>query len=92
MVMDFERMEQLTAVLGTAAADIGAALQHLDSEVELLRQLWSGTAAASYREAHSRWAVSLREMNAVLGGIVGATVAITARHQAAEAKVEQLWQ
>lgn len=89
--MQLRKLSDLVVTLKSAAADIQAQLDALDSSVRELRSRWSGDAADAYDLAHARWTRTMSELNVVLEqGALAAQNAVD-RHTAARERVTQLW-
>ncbi|MEO7121948.1 MAG: WXG100 family type VII secretion target [Lacisediminihabitans sp.] len=91
IMIDFERMEQLSSIIAKANLSITASLQELDATVSTLGGEWTGAASESYRAAHRQWAESLGKMNHILGQVSSTVSGVTQRHRDTESKVRSLW-
>lgn len=67
--VDFGGVSTATADISTGANAISAALDAMDSQLQPLRQAWTGEASQAYEVAKSKWNSALSDMKALLTDI-----------------------
>lgn len=77
--------------LNQAQLRITAHLENLQSNVEKLRESWSGAAQDAYHHAQTEWTRSLDQMRQLLDEHRATLADIHSRYQAASANVSAIW-
>ncbi|MFJ2835419.1 WXG100 family type VII secretion target [Nocardia sp. NPDC087230] len=67
--VDLDQLEQLTTRLRGYLAAVSDVLTALDAKSKEVDDVWSGEAAAAYREAHTEWRAGVTDMQEGLAAL-----------------------
>ena len=74
----------LSGYVSKKSAEIGTALDELDSKVSKLKQSWDGEAKEAYEAAQRQWSAQITEINALLSRVGGKLVEIGSDYSATD--------
>lgn len=89
--VDFGGVSTAAADISTGANSIAAALDTMDSQLQPLRQAWTGEASQAYEVAKSKWSTALTDMKALLTDIGSAVDQGGQDYQSTEARNTSRW-
>ena len=89
--VDFGGVSTAAADISTGANSISSTLDTMDSQLQPLRQAWTGEASQAYEVAKTKWTTALSDMKALLADISTAVDQGGQDYQATEQRNTNRW-